>query len=368
MQTPEAIETARRAIEICKACRYCDGYCIVFEAMEPHRGFTAADIGYLANLCHNCRNCYYACQYAPPHEFAINLPKSFSEIRMDTYRRYAWPHPPDIIFRRNGVAVATFTALAVAITVTLTLMLRSPSGYFNPHLDQAGFYAIVPWRIMVSVAGAAIGMSLVSLTVSLRRFWRDMGGGRIFNDRVIRVLSTVIYDVLSLLNMGGGEGHGCNDRDESFSRARRYCHHATFYGFMLCSASTIVASVYDHVLNWRAPYPLLSIPVVLGTGGGLCFIVGAAGFGLIKLTGDPSPVSRSMLGSDYAMLGLLLVLAGSGLAVLALRDTAGMSILLAIHLGIVLSFFLLLPYSKLVHGIYRTAALLRAAMEREASK
>jgi citrate/tricarballylate utilization protein len=41
-----------------------------------------------------------------------------------------------------------------------------------------------------------------------------------------------------------------------------------------------------------------------------------------------------------------------------------MSVLLAIHLGIVLSFFLLLPYSKLIHGIYRAAALLRAAMER----
>ncbi|MHB8885300.1 MAG: hypothetical protein ACYC5H_09460 [Methylovirgula sp.] len=45
-----------------------------------------------------------------------------------------------------------------------------------------------------------------------------------------------------------------------------------------------------------------------------------------------------------------------------------MSILLAIHLGIVPSLFLLLPYSKLIHGIYRTAALLRAAMDREASK
>ena len=94
-------------------------------------------------------------------------------------------------------------------------------------------------------------------------------------------------------------------------------------------------------------------------------IVGVAGLGLIKLTGDPNPVSRNTLGSDYAALGLLLMLAGSGLAILAFRETASMGILLAIHLGIVLSLFLLLPYSKLVHGMYRTAALLRAAMERE---
>ena len=365
MQISEAIKTARRAIEICKACHYCNGYCIVFEAMELRRGFTAADLGYLANLCHNCRNCYYACQYAPPHEFAINLPKSFSEVRAETYRHYAWPRLPAVFFHRNGAAVAIFAALATAIIVTLTVALRSPKVCFAPHLGLGGFYAIVPWRIMVSVAGAALGMSFVSLAVSFRRFWRDMGGGRISNGRVGRVLSTVIRDVLSLRNMGGGESHGCNDRDESFSLARRCWHHAIFYGFLFCWASTIVASIYDHVLSWHAPYSLLSIPVILGAGGGLCLIVGVAGLGLIKLTGDPNPVSRKMLGSDYAALGLLLMLAGSGLAILAFRETASMGILLAIHLGIVLSLFLLLPYSKLVHGMYRTAALLRAAMERE---
>ena len=42
---------------------------------------------YLANLCFDCRDCYYACQYAPPHEFAVNVPKLMSELRADTYRR-----------------------------------------------------------------------------------------------------------------------------------------------------------------------------------------------------------------------------------------------------------------------------------------
>ena len=30
----------------------------------------------LANLCHNCGACLHACQYAPPHEFAVNVPFS----------------------------------------------------------------------------------------------------------------------------------------------------------------------------------------------------------------------------------------------------------------------------------------------------
>ncbi|MEM8843158.1 MAG: 4Fe-4S ferredoxin, partial [Pseudomonadota bacterium] len=63
---------ARRTMEICNACRYCEGYCPVFPAMERRRAFASADLGHLANLCHNCKGCWLACQYAPPHEFGLN--------------------------------------------------------------------------------------------------------------------------------------------------------------------------------------------------------------------------------------------------------------------------------------------------------
>ena len=70
----ELLKDAARQMTICNACRYCEGYCAVFPAMELRRTFTKADILYLANLCFDCRACYYACQYAPPHEFAVNVP------------------------------------------------------------------------------------------------------------------------------------------------------------------------------------------------------------------------------------------------------------------------------------------------------
>jgi citrate/tricarballylate utilization protein len=41
-----------------------------------------------------------------------------------------------------------------------------------------------------------------------------------------------------------------------------------------------------------------------------------------------------------------------------------MGVLLALHLGLVLGFFLVLPYSKMVHGAYRGLALLRNTQER----
>lgn len=62
-----------RQLQICNACRYCEGFCAVFPAMTRRLEFHKADIHFLANLCHNCGACLHACQYAPPHEFAVNI-------------------------------------------------------------------------------------------------------------------------------------------------------------------------------------------------------------------------------------------------------------------------------------------------------
>ena len=64
-----------RKMQVCNACRYCEGFCAVFPAMARRLQFDSkADLNYLANLCHNCGACLHACQYAPPHEFAVNVP------------------------------------------------------------------------------------------------------------------------------------------------------------------------------------------------------------------------------------------------------------------------------------------------------
>jgi citrate/tricarballylate utilization protein len=168
--------------------------------------------------------------------------------------------------------------------------------------------------------------------------------------------------VLSLKNLGGG-GHGCNDRGEKFSQARRWLHHAMFYGFLLCFAATCTATFYDHFLDAPAPYPFFSLPVLLGSVGGIGMLVGGCGFVWLRISGDPTPTAPELLGADFALLSLLLLAAATGLMLLALRATGAMGVLLAIHLGIILALFAVLPYSRFVHGVYRSAALLRHAME-----
>src|SRR3954469_5217241 len=105
MQTTDLLDEGQRIFTICNACRYCEGYCAVFPAMERRLTFTAGDVRYLANLCHDCGECYTACQFAPPHEYAVNVPQTLAAVRSASWRDYAWPMGAGALFGGSmGVA------------------------------------------------------------------------------------------------------------------------------------------------------------------------------------------------------------------------------------------------------------------------
>jgi ferredoxin len=81
------VEEATRQLTICNSCRYCEGLCAVFPALERRQVIENGDVSQLANLCHDCRACFDACMYEPPHEFAIDIPKALSAVRLADYQR-----------------------------------------------------------------------------------------------------------------------------------------------------------------------------------------------------------------------------------------------------------------------------------------
>jgi len=358
LPTTAAETEVARQMEICNACRYCEGFCAVFPAMTRRLEFNKADIHYLANLCHNCSACLYACQYAPPHEFAVNVPQALAVVRGQTYSDYAWPPALGALYKRNGLTVALATAGALALF--LVMMLWVTGSLF--HAPLAGnFYAVFPHNTLVAMFGVVFVFAIFALGMGVTNFWRAVDPGR--PDAGGAVVEAA-GNVLALRYLDGGHGQGCNETGDAFTLVRRRLHHLTFYGFMLCFAATCVATLYHYLLGLHAPYPLLSLPVLLGTVGGIGLLLGPAGLLWLNVRRNPAQGDAQQKPMDRGFIALLLFTSLTGLALLAWRDTGAMALLLAVHLGFVMALFLTLPYGKFAHGIFRSAALLKYAIEK----
>jgi len=351
---PESpLTEARRVATICAVCNYCNGFCEAMRAIERRGGaplrpgasksdapaaqrFSDGDLAYIAHLCHNCGNCLTSCQYAPPHVFAVDVPKAMAEVRRLSWRERPW------------LALTIFAAV-VALTVALV-----PWGTLTArHSGEGAFYAVIPWGVMTAASLAPFLFGVALIGVRVARFWRTSGGGFPW-----RAIVPALKDAATLKNLEGG-GIACEE-----SGARRFFHHALAYGFALCFASTCVATLYHHGFGWLAPYPMTSLPVILGTVGGFGMVIGGAGLAWVRTRGGTAFDNAG----TFVLLAQLFAIAASGLALLAFRDTSAMGLLLAVHLGTVLGFFATLPYSKFAHAPYRAAALIRADVERREAK
>jgi citrate/tricarballylate utilization protein len=360
----ELVEEAQRMLSICNACRYCEGYCAVFPALERRLEFPENDIHYLANLCHNCGACLYACQYAPPHEFQLNFPRMLAQVRKETYKKYVWPSFLAGMFERNGLAASLITAASIALVLFLTAMLSDSARLFTAYSDaQGSFYAVIPHNVMAGAFGAVFLYVIIALVMSFLRFWPDTGEEV---GEFVRAgsFSHATGDAMRLKYLDGG-GMGCTYPDEEPSFARKHFHHATFYGFLLCFAATTVATIYHYVFGWKAPYPFFSLPVLLGTAGGIGLLTGPVGLLWLKGKRDPELTDTKQTGMDVGFLALLFLTSLTGLLLLWLRETSAMGVLLTVHLGVVLALFLTMPYGKFVHALYRFAALVRFHIERK---
>src|SRR5579875_3722372 len=194
-----AFAEAARQLTVCNACRYCEGYCAVYPALELRRALSRGDVTYLANLCHDCRACYYACMYAPPHEFGINIPQALAEVRHAGYQRHARP--------RAGAGL--FAAMPEA-------------------LAAGAFYRIVPYWAIVIPGLALCCYWLGVWAAGARVFWRDIEmRGRAPS---AGAAMGAAWDVLVLRWLRGG-GPGCPYPDEHPSRTRALLHSLVFYGF-----------------------------------------------------------------------------------------------------------------------------------------
>lgn len=353
LSAPSTTGEARRQLEICNACRYCEGYCSVFPAMTLHRAFSDGEVTQLANLCHNCRGCYYACQYTEPHEFALNLPRALAEVRVESWEQFIRPRGLSKLFQANGVALIGALMLGIIVMLSVALAARPESG--------EGFYAYLSHGIMIGIFIPVFIAPVIVIALGVRDYWREVGGARVS----WRHLAAAFGDAGRLRNLSGGAAEGCNyEQEDRYTKARRWAHQAVMWGFLLCFASTASGTVLHYGFDMQAPYGPLSIPKLLGVPGGLLMTIGGIALIALKLRAEKDLGAPAVWGGEMAFVLLLTATAATGLALYWAAGTTAVQPLLVVHLATVLALFLTLPYGKMVHAAFRLTALVRDAQTR----
>ena len=360
LSAPET-EVARQ-MQICNACRYCEGFCAVFPAMTRRLEFGKADIHFLANLCHNCGACLHACQYAPPHEFAVNVPQAMAQVRGQTYVDYAWPPALGRLYQRNGLTLSL--ALAAGLALFLLLALALNGTLWGGDL-RGNFYSLFPHNLLVGMFAPVFLWAVLALGLGVRRFWRDV---------------TPATSGLPVTLAGSGRGDrrraaaevpGRRPRRRLPQRRRRL--HAVAAARPSPDLLRLHAVLCRHQRGHAVPLRLRLVSALRPAQPAQAAGRGrrrepAAGHGG-AVPAEPAGAIRSTATRRKSrwtcgFIALLFFTSLTGLALWLARGTPALAALLAIHLGVVMALFATLPYGKFAHGIFRTASLLRHAVEK----
>jgi citrate/tricarballylate utilization protein len=359
MLLDDLFDEAKRQLGVCNSCRYCAGYCPVWPALELRTDLTNADMTHLANLCHDCRDCFTACMYTAPHEFALNPPEVFTAIREVTYTKYVWPQRvPSFLRGLSGLAFGW----VVCVIVLVLLAIVGQGGHALVATTGGSPYDVISHWLLVGAAITPMVWSVAIMTRAVMLYWRDTHGPwkDLFN---LKAWGATLSQASRLKHQSGG-AEGCNYESELPTGLRRQFHQLVMYGFLLTFVSTTAAAVIENIFGDLPPYRYLSVPVITGAAGGVLGTIGCAGLMRMKFKANALLTTPTMRRADAALLAALLLLNLSGLAVLFTRDTAAFGIVLLVHLSAVIVSFGIWPYTKFVHWIYRLLAIQKDNVER----
>ncbi|HSN56567.1 MAG TPA: quinone-interacting membrane-bound oxidoreductase complex subunit QmoC [Candidatus Sulfomarinibacteraceae bacterium] len=370
-------ENAKR----CYQCATCSSVCELApaDAPFPRRQILLAQWGLFDQLmgdpapwlCHQCNDCSVRC----PRE--VNPGDIMASLRAMVVEKLAFP---SVLGDLVGNVRKTWPLLVFGPILFWAVLLGITTGFGpvethhglqpGPTMGQYFYDAWVPHSLIYIVNFAAVGFVCLALFVSGTRFWKMTGNQQKRSGSFVGALFGAVGDIAL---------HRKFSSCERGVPKRRWGHFMVMWGFVGAAVASGFAVVFLYAdtppFSWffllpffediGYPVPithwnklLANISAVLLVIGGILLFVNRLRRG-DKLVGQTTAFDRFFL---WLVLSVIV----TGVLTQVFRYTiaepmVGFAVYV-VHLGVVLSLFLTLPYSKFAHIFYRTLAMLHERM------
>ena len=334
------VNEAIRQLSICNACRYCEGYCYVWDAIEMKFIIEPGYVEHLANLCHDCRDCYYACPYnEPDHAFKLNIPKTLGNVRMETYENFIRPKILKKVLQKEGI----ITLLTIIIIFIASLLyISSRFGIYNFY--KIPVTSVFPVYLFKGVSYFIYLYVAVLWIFEGVAYWNEINDGKHMNSMGI---FKAIYDAINHKNFWGG-GTGCKIPSENNKYERPVAHMMVFFGFIIALISVLF---YPGIISGYAGYAYFI--------GSILLFAGSIGMIHIHMVDTKGLRSEKQSAIDYPFTVLLFFVGFTGILIPISVKTYIFNLNFLIHDVFILTLFILAPFSKFIHPLFRFLSLIK---------
>jgi quinone-modifying oxidoreductase subunit QmoC len=307
-------------------------------------------------LCYHCNDCSTICPRGGGPGDVL------AAVREECVKHYAvpqflsrWVGQPQAVPFLLGIPAALLAlALFVVNQLGITKEVELGKDIIYP------YSSMLPHWLLNSFFGVFSLLALLSVAVGVRRFWRAMkdGAGQAATAPPAKSLSASILTVLK--NVFTHDKFATCEKE----RSRFWSHTFVFYGFLALSLVSfwVVTAKVNPLIQGEFIYPFnfFSPWKMLANIGGLA-VLGGCGLMIWDRLKDGEAGSGSYF--DWALIATLVIVVLTGFIAETLHIIhlePHRHIAYFVHLVFVFSLLIYVPYSKLAHIFYRTAALVFA--------
>lgn len=333
-------------------------------------------------LCHQCGDCSVSCPRGARPGDVLAAVRSYA---IEEYSPIKWlaraVNNPKMLPLLLLAPLVIFLIMGKVIAPILWYVLGPIMGWifkfdpkgtvfldFSPelvhgHIAHSAFFAA--WLVDMIFIPMTLFV-VICFALSLKRFVADMHESAVREGKVkitefswVGMLKGLVAIILPVLRHD--KFNECSE-----NKSRSTSHMMVLFGFIGLFITTNICFVllygsaffigFDNA--WHGPYPQWHPEKWLGNVAGIALLVGGIAMIKNRLGKDEKHAKNTY--QDWALIGLVLglTITGLGAEITRLAGAAWVTyITYAIHLVFVFCLFAYVPFSKLAHIVYRTAAL-----------